>query len=121
MKYSLLQLVLVCLFSTFSVASGFTQDLLNKTVSLRVDNVSFKEAITNLEKVADVKFVYSSKAIQSNRKVSLNVTERRLSEVLELVLRPLQLNYQVVGGQIILNSQDAQLLASSSLLSIAEP
>lgn len=121
MKYSLLQLVLVCLFSTFSVASGFTQDLLNKTVSLRVDNVSFKEAITNLEKVADVKFVYSSKAIQSNRKVSLNVTERRLSEVLELVLRPLQLNYQVVGGQIILNSQDAQLLASSSLLSIVEP
>lgn len=106
MKYSLLQLVLVCLFSTFSVASGFTQDLLNKTVSLRVDNVSFKEVLTNLEKAAEVKFVYSSKAIQPNRKVSLNVTERRLSEVLELVLRPLQLNYQVVGGQIILNNQD---------------
>jgi TonB-linked SusC/RagA family outer membrane protein len=106
MKYSLCQLLLVCLFSTFSVANSFTQDLLNRTVSLRADNVEFKQVLNNLEKAADVKFVYSSKAIQPNRKVSINATERKLSEVLEMVLRPLQINYQVVGGQIILNSQE---------------
>ncbi len=108
MKYSFGQLLLICLFSSFSVASGFTQDLLNRTVSLRADNMEFKQVLNNLEKAADVKFVYSSKAIQLNRKVSINANERKLSEVLEMMLRPLQLNYQVVGGQIILNNQDLQ-------------
>jgi hypothetical protein len=38
MKYSLLQLFLACVFSTISIASGYTQELLNRTVSLKVDN-----------------------------------------------------------------------------------
>jgi hypothetical protein len=44
-----------------------------------------------------------------DRKVSVHVTEKRLSEVLDMVLHPMQLNYQVVGGQIIINSQDVKI------------
>lgn len=109
MKYSLLQLFLACVFSTISIASGYTQELLNRTVSLKVDNAAFKNVLNNLEKEADVKFVYSSRAVQMDRKVSVHVTEKRLSEVLDMVLHPMQLNYQVVGGQIIINSQDVKI------------
>jgi hypothetical protein len=108
MKYSLLQLFLACVFSTISIASGYTQELLNRTVSLKVDN-RIQKCPKQSRKEADVKFVYSSRAVQMDRKVSVHVTEKRLSEVLDMVLHPMQLNYQVVGGQIIINSQDVKI------------
>ncbi len=121
MKYSLLQLFLACVFSSLSVANVYTQELLNRTVSLKVDNAAFKNVLLNLEKEADVKFVYSSRSVQLDRKMSVHVTDKRLSEVLDMVLRPLMLNYQVVGGQIIINTIDEEDKALSEANVVVQP
>ncbi|MEZ0484645.1 TonB-dependent receptor [Fibrella aquatica] len=98
------QLILSLTFFGISVAhEGYAQELLNKRISLKVDNQSIKKVLNEIEKSADIRFVYSSSLIRSERKITLNVSNSTLGDVLVNVLKPLQLDYKVVGKQIVLN------------------
>ncbi|HEY1055658.1 MAG TPA: carboxypeptidase-like regulatory domain-containing protein, partial [Emticicia sp.] len=109
MKISAVQLVLAMIFASVSYAyDSRAQEFLNKSVSFKAENQSLRIVLGMIEEQTDVKFVYSSKAIHANRKVSYTVSERKLSDVLESLLKPMQVNYRVIGGQIILNSEDKQ-------------
>lgn len=111
MKISAVQLVLAMIFATVSYAyDSRAQEFLNKSVSFKAENQSLRMVLSMIEEQTDVKFVYSSKAIHADRKVNYTVSERKLSDVLESLLKPMQVNYRVIGGQIILNSEDKQAL-----------
>ncbi|TAF96846.1 MAG: SusC/RagA family TonB-linked outer membrane protein [Runella sp.] len=56
-----------------------------------------------MEKQADVKFTYRPKLITTSQKLSLNVVNEALSQVLDKVLNPLKIKYKVIGNQIILS------------------
>ncbi|MFD2522613.1 SusC/RagA family TonB-linked outer membrane protein [Emticicia soli] len=108
MKISAVQLVLAMIFAGVSYAyDSKAQEFLNKSVSLKAENQSLRMVLGMIEEQTDVKFVYSSKAIHANRKVSFIASERKLSDVLETLLKPMQVNYRVIGGQIILNWNEA--------------
>ena len=100
MKISLTQLCLAVVFTTFSFASPKAQDILDKKVSVRLDNVELRDALAQLERTADVQFGYSSKAIQGKRKVSIFANNQRLADVLTSALQPMNITYRVVNGQI---------------------
>ncbi len=59
--------------------------------------------LSQIEQQTDAKFVYNSKAIQADRKVSLNLSDKKLSDFLELALKLYQVSYKIIGGQIILS------------------
>jgi type II secretory pathway component GspD/PulD (secretin) len=104
MKISAVQMALWLLCSGISLAhDGRAQDLLNKSVTIRVEDTGLRHVLAELEKQADIRFVYSSKAIKADRKISVNAKEQRLSDVLQKMLSPLLINYRIVEGQIILN------------------
>ena len=104
MKMTFTQLSLAVLMTTFVFAgSPKAQDILNKQVSIRFENVELREALVLLERTAEVQFVYSSKAIHANRKVSITANNKKLSDVLDATLKPLKIGYKVIGGQILLN------------------
>jgi iron complex outermembrane recepter protein len=105
MKMALTQFCLSVLI-TASVFAGSpkAQDILNKSVSVNLENAELRSALAQLEKAAEVQFVYSSKAIQANRKVSISANNRKLSDVLDATLKPLKIGYKVIGGQIMLNA-----------------
>ncbi|MVM36664.1 SusC/RagA family TonB-linked outer membrane protein [Spirosoma sp. HMF3257] len=104
MRISFSQLLLsLFFFGVSSAHDGYAQELLNKRISLKVENQSIKKVLNEIEKSAEIRFIYSSNLIKSERKISLNLDNSTLGEALENLLTPLQLGYKVLGKQIVLN------------------
>lgn len=101
-----LQTLLMLLFMQFSWAkSGSAQEMLNQRVTISVENERIESVISRLEKSANVRFLYSREIIQSKRKISFTAENQPLSSVLEGILQPLKLKYEVSGDKIILKRQ----------------
>jgi iron complex outermembrane receptor protein len=83
MKVSFTQLILVFLIVGNSLAhKTHGQYFLERNVSLKLQDKVIHEVLAQLEKTAEVKFIYSPKLIQADRKVTLVAQNERLSEVL---------------------------------------
>lgn len=107
MRISLIQFVALFLVVSFSYAhTTNAQTILDKEVTVKVDNVSLKEAIQNIQGQTQVKFVYSSR-IKLKDKVSLNAEKAKLSSVLDKLLAPSKIGYRVINEQIVLMVEKA--------------
>ncbi len=101
-----LSLLLVLLFTEISVGrSGLTQEILHQPVSVVADNQDLKSVLTDLSKSAHIKFLYVPQVIAAAKKVTLKVERERLDVVLNRLLSPLEISYQVSGQYIILRKQ----------------
>ena len=108
MRISLIQFILLFLIVGFSYAHTTTaQAILNKEVTVNVENVSLKEAIKSIEKQTQIPFVYSNR-INLKGKVSLNAERTKLSSVLDRLLLPSKITYRVINEQIVLTSEKEQ-------------
>lgn len=106
MKITLQQLVLCLVFCTFSYAhTAYGQFDLGKTVSLQMENAEIKKVLSTIEKQVKVKFVYSSSNINTSQLVNINVTQKRLDQVLNELLLPFAIKYLVKENRIILRSE----------------
>src|SRR5690606_29735838 len=103
MRISIAQIFLALILSGISHAHlANAQEFLNNPISLKSEHAKLRLILSSIEKQAGVGFVYSSKAIKADRKVSVDVDKRKLSDVLNIVLDPLGISYRIVEGQIIL-------------------
>jgi hypothetical protein len=103
MKFTCLQSVIAMLLFNLSWAyDGKAQELLSRKVSISAQNEDIEVIVEKLEKSADVQFLYSREIVSSKRKVTYNAKNEPLSKVLEGLLTPLGLHYEVVGRQIVL-------------------
>ncbi|MVM36760.1 hypothetical protein GO730_02250 [Spirosoma sp. HMF3257] len=111
MRIACYQIFLVSWFSSLVLAlDGKGQELLNRPISVTIDNQRVEQAIKQIGKLASVRFIYSPQVIRSERKVNLSVQGQPLSSVLNALLTPLQVTYEVVGSQIILrNNSTSQI------------
>lgn len=104
MKISAVQMAIWLFCSGISFAYDVrAQELLNKSVTIQAEAKVLRNVLAELERQTDIRFVYSSKAIKADRKISINAKGQRLAEVLQKMLSPLQISYRIVEGQIILN------------------
>ncbi|MCF2446518.1 TonB-dependent receptor [Dyadobacter sp. CY345] len=105
MKVSLAQVIMAIVFTTISFADNIdAQELLNKNVTLQLENVDLKNALNKIEDQTKVKFVYSKELIQSNRSVSISASNQHLAKTLDALLNPLNISYRVVSGRILLQN-----------------
>ncbi len=103
MKWSILQLFIAATFANISLALNVSaQELLNRRISVRAVNQKINTVLSGIEKDAEVKFSYSPNLIQASRKITLNLSNEKLSTVLDKLLAPYHLKYEIVGKQIIL-------------------
>ncbi len=106
MKLSFLQLCLGLLFTGLGYAhTSNAQEVLDREVSLQLKGQNLTDALNKIEESANVKFIFSSKLIKSDRFVTLNAQQEKLSSVLESLLKPLKISYKVNGNKIILTRQ----------------
>ncbi|MCP1385867.1 TonB-dependent receptor [Runella salmonicolor] len=104
MRITCYQLFLTILCTSLGYAIDTRgQELLERKISVQVANQEIGRALERIEKVADVHFMYSPQLISSKRKVTLVAKNERLSTILEGLLRPLNIEYEVVGNKILLN------------------
>lgn len=124
MKISLIQVFIAVIFAGVSLAHGLSaQDLLNKKVTLRIDNKDIKSILRNIENAADVKFTYRPKLISIDQRISINANNEKLSEVLEKLLKPLNISWEIIGDQIILKknfSENSSLIGPVSTQTLLE-
>lgn len=103
MKFSSLQLLFVLALANASLAlDGKAQELLTRRVSISAQNEDVETTIKRIEKLANVQFLFSREIIQSKRKINYRAKNEQLSLVLDHILAPLNLSYEVVGQQIVI-------------------
>ncbi len=103
MRISCYLFLAVTAFATVVRASdGYGQELLNRRVSLDLTNRSLEQAISQLGKQADVKFMYNPRIFGAQRVQSIAITNEKLSTVLDRLLAPAQIGYEIDGKTIIL-------------------
>lgn len=89
MRITLTQaLIMVILTSLVAAAPLNGQGILDRKVSLDVNNAEIKSILSEIEKQTSVIFTYRSKLIKASKRVSLKVSDARLSEVLEELFDP---------------------------------
>lgn len=97
------QLLLSFLCCGISLATSiYGQELLNKEISLKVESMEIKKVLNLIEKQADVKFVYSTGSIQKAQNTSFKELKGPLYKILDQLLTPLNVSYEVVGNTRIL-------------------
>lgn len=108
-KISLLQMVLVLVLTSITMANSANgQGVLESKVTLVLNNVTLEEALSKLEKSAQVKFSYNSRALKVNQKVNINSKNEALSSLLNKLLDPLKVKYIQVSNRIVLRKYDEQ-------------
>jgi TonB-linked SusC/RagA family outer membrane protein len=107
MRITATQLMLALFVIGSSYArEGNAQSLLSQKVSITANGSEVKKVLSQVEKLLDVRFVFSSKLIKSTRKITVSEQNTPLYEVLDHILTPLGLQYEVSGKIIILRRQD---------------
>ncbi len=103
MRLSLVHLCLAAVFANISLALDVSaQEILNQRVTVQAVDQKMDAVLASIEKSSEVKFSYSPNLIRASRKVTLNATNEKLSVVLDKLLIPQDLGYEVVGKRIIL-------------------
>lgn len=109
MQFTAQQTVLAIFFVSLSFAhNALSQEILNEQVTLNAQSVNMKQILTDIEKQTTAKFVFSSSTIKSANKTSINVSSERLSTVLNKLLAPLNISYEVTGSRIVLKKTETK-------------
>jgi TonB-dependent starch-binding outer membrane protein SusC len=103
MKFTLTQAVIVTLVASLAMATDINgQDLLDKKITVKAENATLKKILGQIERKTEIQFTYSPKIIDDNQKANLVITDKKLSDVLNELLVPLGIEYQVIGKGISL-------------------
>jgi TonB-linked SusC/RagA family outer membrane protein len=103
MRIGLLPLLMInCMTAMIYANPSSGQEVLDKKINLVAEQKEVKTILNELSKLAEIKFVYSAQRVPCHQKVSLMAKDRKLSEVLDQLLAPLDIFYHVSGNQIVL-------------------
>src|SRR5688572_19038590 len=109
MKVTLLHVMITSVSIVFSHALDTNgQGVLDRKVSLQLENTKVKDVLAEIEAKAGVNFTYRSRLIKSIGNVTLTVSDVRLEEILTHVFN-YGVDYEVVGKQIILRETPVAL------------
>lgn len=104
MRMSIYQLILSILCTTLVAANDSrAQELLNRRISLDLDDQKISVALRQISRQASVRFMYSPQVIPVENKVTLHVNNEPLNMVLESLFKPLNIGYEVSGNQLVLS------------------
>ncbi|MCF0053442.1 TonB-dependent receptor [Dyadobacter sp. LJ53] len=119
MRITVTQLLLCALFCNLSFAVDTrAQEALRKEISIQMESAEVRQVLSHIEKQANVKFIYSTNSIQARQKVSLNVSKRQLSRVLDELLTPIQISFEVVDSRILLHKKPLEALVMPKIVEV---
>lgn len=105
-----LLLALLCVGASFA-HDGTAQALLDQKVTIQAQATDIRTVLNQIEQQTDARFVFSSRLIKTNRKVTVSATNESLGAVLTRLLKPLQIDFEVVQRLIMLRRGDSVGLA----------
>jgi TonB-dependent starch-binding outer membrane protein SusC len=103
-----------------TAAPGNGEDVLNRKISITVEKKEVRTILSEISKLAEIKFVYSAQRIPCRKKVSLQAEDERLRDVLNSLLAPLDVLYYVSGNQIVLTKKAEDELFKLELRTVSD-
>lgn len=92
---------------------------INKRVTLKVENEGIKNIFQEIEKQADVHFMYESSQINSNQKISLKLNNVTLEQALDKVCSSFLLKYEIVKDNIVIRKNQKVASADQNKITIS--
>jgi TonB-linked SusC/RagA family outer membrane protein len=80
-----------------------TQIVLERKISVKAESQTIESVLDQLEKQLNVRFVYSPSLIGANRRVTIQVADKPLTQVLDELLSPRKIVYEVRNNRVILS------------------
>ncbi len=115
MKITLSQIVIALLFTGISFAEkSNAQAVLNQIVSISVHDARLSSALKQIEKDANVKFVYSKNVVKIDQNVSIQATDQKLSMVLDMLLNSNGIAYEAFDNRIVLSNKRDEIFSNIS-------
>lgn len=81
---------------------AISQDVLNEQLTLKLNNITLKEALDAIANETNISFSYSTRSIPVDQKVSVDATNLKLSEVLDQLFLGLRIEYVWLENKMIL-------------------
>ncbi len=108
-------LFLILLNATY-VRESAAQTILHHEITLRDSYVSLEELLIDIERSSDVRFTYSIQKIDANQPVEFARKTATLARVLDQLLGPLAIKYQVFNNRnIVLSKQELMKAVTSGI------
>jgi TonB-linked SusC/RagA family outer membrane protein len=98
-KFTILLLVVL---SLQSLAHGYGQE----TISLKLEKAHLKKALKTIEEQGVFRFVYKDEILPKELRISIDVKERPLNEVLDKMFQNTQLVYKRMNGNLVVITYD---------------
>ncbi|MEO5999372.1 MAG: SusC/RagA family TonB-linked outer membrane protein [Chitinophagaceae bacterium] len=103
MNIAIAQIIIAAIFSSSLLANdGKAQSVLEKSISLKINNMELYKIFQIIEKHTKAIFNYSSNSINVDNKISYKAQNKKVKEVLDDILTPFSIGYKEVNGQIVL-------------------
>src|SRR5688500_12005204 len=116
MKISITPFLIVLMSSSLAFSNSTTaQGILDKEVTLRIENIQLKSALNRIEKSVGTKFAYSPNIVRDLEKVSLNADKEKLGDLLSELLTPMGISFQVIADRISLFKTPKDLTSAAAL------
>ncbi len=106
-----MQLKTGILFLILISFSGKAQDILDKKIDFKIENLGIPEAILSLSKIAEVDISFSNKFFDPNHKISLKVKDEKVGIILQKIISGKGLAFKLVGSQIVVYKRKGQVLS----------
>ena len=112
-----MRITLVLLFAVFFTINAEHSYSQSAKISLEMKNSTVEKVLQNIEQNSDYYFLYNSRLIDVDRKVSVRVKDAAISAVLHRLFDAEGVDYEVKGSQIILSPKDihGQIAAAGNL------
>ncbi|GHB72915.1 SusC/RagA family TonB-linked outer membrane protein [Persicitalea jodogahamensis] len=115
MGIAFLQCAFVLIFASLSLArDGMAQKVLDQKITVQIQNQKLPAVLRSLEKAANVRFAYIPQLVSTNKRVSVNAKDEALGSVLNGLLLPNGLAYEVSGDFIVLKKYEGAEKGSMS-------
>lgn len=93
---------LVTILLLLMAPDAVSQNILDKRITLNLNKVTLEEAFDIIADEAGISFSYSTRSIPIDQKVSINISEEKLSEVLDQLFLGLRIEYVWLENKMIL-------------------
>ncbi|UOQ52362.1 TonB-dependent receptor [Hymenobacter cellulosivorans] len=90
------------------------QGVLEQKITLQVEAQTIKETLSQIARQANIRFVYSQQLVGADRKVTINAQDAPLLAVLDEVLAPLKVQYEVANKRVVLRASSESGSANDS-------
>lgn len=99
------------LFSIFIFAFSAVAENANSQsihVTLHKNNISIAEVLNEIENQTDFLFLYNKKNVNTERNISINVSDKQITEVLTQLFNGMDVHYTIEGKHIVLSKTNPE-------------